>query len=680
MASVNLSEQASTPANSKRKASAVVFHSPPRRPMPAWNPKLDALGHCYEGEVAEDERRVLRKGAVESFLARAQTETTKHRRISEVKSSIGASRDAVLANLRLLSQAHQRLTGTPSDTSVRYGKEKLSLGEMLPMFDDLSKLWQEKAENSAADLDKSNAILVERDQLRKERDHLIEKLKAARQERDVFLRQRKSTEQERDTLLRERDYYRQESEKLKQEQDKLHQEKEQYHQQLLEEKAAKRSTETEMVPRSVWSEARGERDEYHRRSARYREERDDARLEHNSTHGQMVQFRTQVLQLEENVKDVRMQLNTSKDMNTKLNGDLNVLNGALKKERQEFKSRSDEFETEVRTLERNHELKLRDQRRILQGTQNSTVNGQKFKHELNVRRLTEEWEREKAELVASTVLDRGKIKDLESAAEKTKQSFKTTMRNIQLNSLKLSKQTAGRNQETINGLVVAIAVLRSSSNNMLRAVAGKDGMINSHIVHSREIGKKLTKYQEANDTLQAESNRLQKELHGKEEELDALSAANKANILNFCKLQDAHADCEHHQRLQLGRADRETLFEDFLEFAQSLSEKGMVFKGQESSQDVDVCFCVLSGSDEALCVIRRLGDAFTIWHSKLENCSTFPHAWRRWLCLGKEDQGKPMYISLISAAGGSVERLQTTLPIRTISDGEVDAFRRTEQF
>lgn len=106
----------------------------------------------------------------------------------------------------------------------------------------------------------------------------------------------------------------------------------------------------------------------------------------------------------------------------------------------------------------------------------------------------------------------------------------------------------------------------------------------------------------------------------------------------------------------------------------------MVFKGQESSQDVDVCFCVLPGSDEALCVIRRLGDVFTIWHSKLEDCSTFPHAWHRWLCLGKENQGKSSYISLINPAGGLVERLQNTLPVRTMSDGEVDAFRRTEYF
>lgn len=327
--------------------------------MPAWNAKLDALGHCYEGEVAGEHRKVLRKGAVESFLARGQTETTKQRRISEIKSSIGASRDAVLANLRLLSQAHQKLTGTQSDTSVRYGKEKLSLGEMLPLFDDLSKLLQEKAENSVASLDKSSAILVEPDQLRKERDHWIEKMKAARQERDVFLEQRKLTEQERDTLLQERDYYRQESEILKQEQDKLRQEKEQYHQQLLEERAAKRFIETGTVPRSVWSEAQGERDEYHRRSARYREERDNARLEHNSTHGQMVHYQTQVLRLEGDLKDVKMQLSTSKDMNTKLSADLNVLRGALKKERQEFKEfkfQYNEFKSEVRTPEKTMSL------------------------------------------------------------------------------------------------------------------------------------------------------------------------------------------------------------------------------------------------------------------------------------------------------------------------------------
>lgn len=736
-------QQAATPANSKRKAPVGPVNTPPRKIMPAWNKKLDGLGHCYEGELTEDQRKPLLKGGAENLLAKEENEAAKQgRQMNQLRSTVGTSRDAVMAKMRLLHEAHQRLAGSSGDQAARYGKEKLSLGDMLPLFQDLNKLWEGKTEQSAADLDKSSAVLLERDQLREERDHCIEKVKAARQERDsyrqerdryrqerdhsrqerdLFLKQRSSVEQERDTLLQERDHYRQErdryrqerdhcrqeqdlllkrgnsvkqerdtllqerdhffqqSEMLKQKRDKLHHEKEQYHQQLLEEKAAKQSLEIGTVPRSVLIEAQEERDEYCERSTRYRQERNNARLEHDSIHGQMVQYQTQVLQLQADLKDERMQLNISKDTNTKLEKDVNALRGALKEERQEFKSRSDELRSELRSLESKYDFELHKQMRSLQGFQDSKVDGAKLLHELNVRQLTEAWDYEKAELLASTVSGRDKIKDLESAAEKTKQSHTTTLRTIQLNSSKLSRQTAGRNQETINGLVVAIAVLRSSYNYLLSALAGRDGIINIHIVHSQAIEKRLTQYKEANATLQVKSNRLQKELHDKEEELGGLSTANKTNMLTLSKLRDAHAGCEHNERLQLGRTDRKDFFEHFSTFTRSLSERGTIFRGQESSHDVDVCFCVLPERDEGLCVIRRLGGAFTIWHSETGDCSTFSHAWHKWLCLGGENQGKPIYISLISS-GEAQEWLQMHLTVRTVSAGEIDTFQRQGYF
>ena len=502
MASPFVFQQVSTPENSKRKASGVPLSTPPRKAMPASNAKLDALGHCYEGELAKDQRKPLHRGGTEHLIAMKGNESAKRRRTNKFDpDALGTSRDAVMANMRLLHEAHQRLVGSSRDQSVRYGKEKLSLGETLPIFDDLSKLLQEKAETPVADLDESNAILVQRDDLLKENDRLIDQMKAARQERDryrqerdLYLQQRNSMEQKRDILLLEM---------LKRERDKLQEEIEQYQQQSLEEKAAKESIEAGAVPQRVLNEAHREKDEPRTGSARYRQERD-------------------------------------------------------------------------------------------------------------------------------------KINDLELVAVKKKQ---------------MSKEAAARGQETIYKLVVAIAILRSSYNDMLSAFIGRGRVINSHIVHSQSLNERLTDNQEVTATLQAGQNQL----------------------------QAAHADCERNQRLQLGRADRKTLFDDFSEFAQSLSGKGLVFKGQEGDRDVDVSFCVLPGSDEGLCVIRRLGDAFTIWHSKMEDCSIFIYAWHPWLCLGGKDQGKPLYICL-DVPRESAHWLRKYIAKRTVSEEERDVYKQTKHF
>lgn len=107
--------------------------------MPVWNAKMDALGHCYEGEMAEDRMKPLYRGAAESSLAKGQIDATGHVRISEFKSKVGTSRDAVMANLRLLGEARQRLTSSSKDIFVRNDKEMLALGDTLSIFDDLSR-------------------------------------------------------------------------------------------------------------------------------------------------------------------------------------------------------------------------------------------------------------------------------------------------------------------------------------------------------------------------------------------------------------------------------------------------------------------------------------------------------------------------------------------------------------
>lgn len=79
------------------------------------------------------------------------------------------------------------------------------------------------------------------------------------------------------------------------------------------------------------------------------------------------------------------------------------------------------------------------------------------------------------------------------------------------------------------------------------------------------------------------------------------STADEANAQNPCNVEEAHVVCGHNQRLQLGGANRHTFFEAFVELAESLSEKGRVFRGKEGGRDVEVCFCVLLESNEGLC-------------------------------------------------------------------------------
>ncbi|CAD6587545.1 MAG: hypothetical protein ASARMPRED_003175 [Alectoria sarmentosa] len=673
---------------------------------------MDALGHCYEGEMAQDRKKPLYQGAAKSSVGKGQIDATGHMRISELQSKVGTSRDAVMANLRLLGEARQRLTSSSKDISVRYGKEKLALGDILPISDDLNRLWQGKAEKPVANPEEINSILIQRDELCKERDASIQLMKAAQQERDSvrkewdrYLEQMNAVQKERDLLLRERDCCRKESELLKQERDQLRKENAQCHQQLLieQEKAAKKSTGINMVPQGVWEETERKRNKLLALSTRYRQERDDARRECHSQSIERDQYQTRVGKLEAEVKEAGMQLSSSKALsNTYLsqynetfnneraarrkaeqsNTELIALRRTLKQERQAFDIQLDGLETaqlataterdQIRSQLTNVQavngkergLELRRQRTTLQGTYTTQLQGLRrsleSQHDLLVRNLTQGWEQEKARLVASATADRDAISDMALTARRMEKSHSATLK-IHLNILEQSREATARNEDMSRDLVIAVAVSRASYNRLHNAFVKRGRTISNGIDRIQEFENQLTGLQDCVTTSASESSGLREKLHGKEKELDELSIANDANILSLRDIQSVHAVCEDNQRLQLGHINRQTFFHDSSEVTQSLSVKGKVLRGEQSGRGVEVCFCVLPESNELLCVIRRFGDAFTVWHSKLEDCSTFSYHWHRWLCLDGEGQGQPIYIRLMNA-GESEAWLRKYLP------------------
>ena len=213
----------------------------------------------------------------------------------------------------------------------------------------------------------------------------------------------------------------------------------------------------------------------------------------------------------------------------------------------------------------------------------------------------------------------------------------------------------------------------------LQSSAGRPSLKRRHdqidIGRVQDLEGQLSQLQGNIVTMKSETTRLRTELNDRVEDLHSLSAANDANVLALRGIQDVHAACESGKRLQLGCIDRRTFFEEFSKHAKKPSdngvEHGMVWRGQESGHDVDLCFYVLSESSETLCLIRRPGEAFTIWHSKREDCSTFFYGWRRWVCLGRRGQGKPIYIRL------TVEEqleawLERNLIDRTVGNWELD--------
>ena len=486
---------------------------------------------------------------------------------------------------------------------------------------------------------------------------------------------------------------------------------------IEQEKAAKNSTGIKMVPHRVWEEVERSREKLLALSIRYRQERDEARQECHSLSIETDQYQTRVGQLEEELKEAGTQLSSSKaPSNTYVsqyketfnneraarrkaeqsNTDLIAVKRTLKQERQAFGIQIDRLETAQtatateRDLIRSQltnvlavnskelDLEIRRQRTTLQGTYNTQLQelrrSLESQHDLLVHNLTQGWEQEKARLVASPTADRDAISDMALTVRRMEESHSATLK-IHLNIWKQSREATARNQDMSRDLVIAVAVSRASYNKMHSASVKRARIISNGIDRIQEFENQLTGLQDCITTSASESSGLREKLHGKEKELDELSIANDANILTLRDIQSVHAVCEDNQRLQLGPINRQTFFQDFSELGQSLSEKGKVFRGEESGRGVEVCFCVLPESNEVLCVIRRFGDAFTIWHSKLEDCSTFSHHWHRWLCLGGEGQGQPTYIRLMNV-GESEAWLRKNLFVRTLCSGELDRFRQ----
>ena len=235
------------------------------------------------------------------------------------------------------------------------------------------------------------------------------------------------------------------------------------------------------------------------------------------------------------------------------------------------------------------------------------------------------------------------------------------------------RKSAARNQEALRDLVTAVAASQSSYDKLFRASGNKGRIIHDLTSKVQRLEQQLTGIQDGLATQRSESTRLRKELCGKEEELKKLHEKNEANVNALDEIQLIHTACEHDKRLQLGRTNRDTFFDDFSEFAGSLSNKGIVFKGQECGRDIDVCFCILPENNEALCLVRRLDGAFTMWYCKLEDCSIFDIDFHLYVCFGREDQCRTDYIRAADTDEAYVFFVRN-LSMRKASDTEVERF------
>ena len=620
--------------------------------------------------MAGDRRKPLYIGAAESSLAQDYNEAAGRKRHIELNSKLGTSWDAVMANLRLLSEAHSRLTGSPRDVSVQYGKGNLALGDILPIFDGMKRLWQEEAEKPLARLDESVAVLHQRDELRKQLEISIQlkntadlERNQAREERDSYLNERNSMQKERDTLLHEKIRFEKESERLRLERDTLRKEKEQSHKDRLKEKAEEESR-FETIRQTTLQDFKKEKVQLSAQLEESRQGRDSAEREARSLRIERDQYQIQVQEVE-NLRKVAVTKLTSSEINL---GNLRSTHVATVTKQGQIRA---ELTNVVAGHRKELESCLRTQRKTLQGTARTEINGLRTRltsdHDQAVRTLVRSWEQEKIGIEASAATDRDALNDMRLETRSKETSHSTILKTHQ-NRLKLLSQATTRKQELIQALVITMAVFASSYSDLQSAFVRRGTIVIDDIDQILKLEEKLTQ-------LQDELKHLRKDLQDKEEKLDELATANEANLLSLREVQRAHKACEYDRRLQLGRINRHTFFEDFSALAKSPSERGRTFKGQENGRDVDVCFCVISEGSEALCVIRRFGDASTVWQSKVDDCSTFSLDWQTWLCLGTDGQGRPIYVCLVNA-GEPMSWLRKAISGRPLRSVEVDRIKQ----
>ena len=618
-------------ADNKRKASALLSETPLRRRD--LDPNLDALDRCYETDQAIGPRWQLAVSAAERILAMDQEEAVVQKRTAGANDHIGAARDEVMANLRLLHQAKQRLTAHSTDESVQRGKEKFSMSEILPISGDLIKLGQLEAEREADSLERNDATLLQRDQL-------IKQLKVAQQERD-------NARAECDSLRNQRD------QKQIQVEEVVETSKEARMQSSSSNDLGKASASTyneafgsELADKREVEEMQAELDKLrctlnHKRQI-YESELKDAYL-------------TKEKELNEAQSKMLSDGYAAKNEMEQFHAELGKLQSTLDQERQASTLKSAALEsastisatvlkrvqdkiTDVLNIPKTQLESDKSQQKELSGKRDGKLSRQQTllekEHDGIVRGFSQGWQQEKARLLTSATAGRSHVVLAESNMKAAKSA---SLRNDQ-------SESAANNQRVIRDLVTVIAVSHSSYNELFSAYGKKDRIVHTLTGQIQRLEQQLTCLQDRSATQMSESNRLQMELRGKKEELDKLCAENKANVKALDEIRLIHTVCEQDKRLQLGRTNRDTFFDDFLEFAGSQSNMSIIFKGQESGRDIDVCLCVMADINEALCLIRRLDGAFTIWYGKLEDCSWNLQNWQIYVSLGREDQGTPIHI------------------------------------
>lgn len=259
----------------------------------------------------------MSKGLAETFLAKQENDSTRQTRASELKNKIGASRDKLMADLRLLVEARSKLNDVGRDFTSPCGKEKLTLGEIVHISDEMCMLWRREAENH--DLERINETLAQRDEMRNERDGATRSMWTAKAERDTARKERESyrTEldvlrSERDTLLQERDRFRKESE-MKDREYRLLRETELTRQVQFndQQEAALRSTEAHQV---ALQDVEKERDHLRGECDRYRDQRNSFYSKCDSLRGQRLQSQDRVKELEGELKGAKMRLGSFYDL------------------------------------------------------------------------------------------------------------------------------------------------------------------------------------------------------------------------------------------------------------------------------------------------------------------------------------------------------------------------------
>jgi hypothetical protein len=204
-------------------------------------------------------------------------------------------------------------------------------------------------------------------------------------------------------------------------------------------------------------------------------------------------------------------------------------------------------------------------------------------------------------------------------------------------------------QAVINDFVFVVYRLRKSFSAVKIAFTGRGVLLRS-IEGSRMIAlervtaltRDLAEVKRVSGSISLELKTRETEFEEKKAELDQALSSHNTTSKHLAAIESVHKACAQDQRLHLGRLDSGTLFDDFSNHSRSLPNSE-VFAGEYSGQAVDVCFCLMPNTVDALCLIR-LSTTFVMWRGKIEDASSFTHDWRRWIRLQQGAQGRAFFI------------------------------------